>query len=265
MEDTQFIAQMAQFTSLEQMTNMSSGFTRLTSLLTGSKPLSAVGRNVDIEIDDSKVSGQITAATRGDYPQVRLTVPGTTGLQSRPYMHKTGYFIMMRSLYSGVSECKTTRPEWMFWKQYRQRQYNRLQAGPRQFPGSAFSADVRAARPTDELGGVSEVGLGMNVASIDTIHTQGSLQTTGIQTDIAIRTAFRHEIGEKTYFTRAGTFGVDSEEPRQSRQRNEGSGLAGSGRRRAVHSEHFSPTGPLHPGWTKISAARLQASTTRAI
>ncbi|MBN2811697.1 flagellar hook assembly protein FlgD [Treponema zuelzerae] len=72
MEDTQFIAQMAQFTSLEQMTNMSSGFTRLTSLLTGSEAASAVGRNVDIEIDDSKVSGQITAATRGDYPQVQV-------------------------------------------------------------------------------------------------------------------------------------------------------------------------------------------------
>ena len=35
MEDTQFIAQMAQFSSLEQMTNMSSGFTKLTSLLSG--------------------------------------------------------------------------------------------------------------------------------------------------------------------------------------------------------------------------------------
>lgn len=70
MEDTQFIAQMAQFSSLEQMTNMSSGFTKLTSLLSGSEAAGSVGKKVDIEMGESTVSGQITAATRGDYPQV---------------------------------------------------------------------------------------------------------------------------------------------------------------------------------------------------
>lgn len=70
MEDTQFIAQMAQFTSLEQMTNMSTGFNKLTSLLTGSEASSAVGRNVDIEQGESTISGSISAATRGEFPQV---------------------------------------------------------------------------------------------------------------------------------------------------------------------------------------------------
>ncbi|MDR2619464.1 MAG: flagellar hook-basal body complex protein, partial [Treponema sp.] len=39
-----------------------------------------------------------------------------------------------------------------------------------------------AARPTDVLGGVNpkEVGLGMSVASIDTVHIQGGFQTTGV-------------------------------------------------------------------------------------
>lgn len=72
-----------------------------------------------------------------------------------------------------------------------------------------------AAKPTDELGGVNpkEVGLGMNIASIDTIQTQGSLQTTGVQTDIAIsgNGFFVMKDGEKSYFTRAGTFGVDNQ------------------------------------------------------
>ena len=49
MEDSQFIAQMAQFSSLEQMTNMSSGFSRIASLLSGSEASSAVGKTVDIE------------------------------------------------------------------------------------------------------------------------------------------------------------------------------------------------------------------------
>jgi flagellar basal-body rod modification protein FlgD len=70
MQDTQFIAQMAQFSSLEQMTNMSSGFTKLTSLLSGSEAAGAVGRNVDVEVGESKVSGTVAAATRGEFPQV---------------------------------------------------------------------------------------------------------------------------------------------------------------------------------------------------
>jgi len=70
MQDTQFIAQMAQFSSLEQMTNMSTGFSRLTSLLGGSEAANAVGKKVDIEMDEQTVSGSIMAATRGDFPQV---------------------------------------------------------------------------------------------------------------------------------------------------------------------------------------------------
>lgn len=70
MEDTQFIAQMAQFSSLEQMTNMSGSFSKLASLLGSSEAAGSVGRHVDIESGETTVSGAITAATRGDYPQV---------------------------------------------------------------------------------------------------------------------------------------------------------------------------------------------------
>lgn len=72
MEDTQFIAQMAQFSSLEQMTNMSSSFEKLNSLLAGSEASNAVGMNVDIKSGENTVSGVIDAATRGDFPQVRV-------------------------------------------------------------------------------------------------------------------------------------------------------------------------------------------------
>jgi flagellar hook protein FlgE len=72
-----------------------------------------------------------------------------------------------------------------------------------------------ASHPTEELGGVNpkEVGLGMSVASIDTIHIQGSLQTTGVGTDLAISGTgfFVLQDGDKTMFTRAGVFGVDEE------------------------------------------------------
>jgi flagellar hook protein FlgE len=71
-----------------------------------------------------------------------------------------------------------------------------------------------AARPTDEIGGVNpkEIGLGMMIASIDTIHTQGSLQTTGIGTDLAVQGTgfFVLKNGEKNFYTRAGAFGLDN-------------------------------------------------------
>jgi flagellar hook protein FlgE len=72
-----------------------------------------------------------------------------------------------------------------------------------------------AASPTEVLGGVNpkEVGLGMSVASIDTIHIQGSLQTTGIGTDLAIQgTGFFVMDDRGTFlYTRAGNFNLDEE------------------------------------------------------
>jgi flagellar hook protein FlgE len=70
-----------------------------------------------------------------------------------------------------------------------------------------------ASRPTNELGGVNpkQVGLGMSVASIDTIHTQGSMQSTGVTTDLAVQGNgfFVMAGGAKQYYTRAGAFGID--------------------------------------------------------
>ena len=72
-----------------------------------------------------------------------------------------------------------------------------------------------AARPTETLGGVNpkEVGLGMSVASIDTIHIQGTFQSTGVGTDLAIQgTGFfvLDDRGTELY-TRAGTFALDEQ------------------------------------------------------
>lgn len=70
-----------------------------------------------------------------------------------------------------------------------------------------------AARPEENRGGINpkQVGLGMTVASIDKIFTQGSLQSTGNPTDMAISGDgfFILADGEKNYYTRAGAFGLD--------------------------------------------------------
>lgn len=72
MENTEFIAQMAQFSSLEQMTNMSNEFTKMATLLNTSEAVTAIGKNVDIEVGDRVIHGSVEAAVRGVQPQVQV-------------------------------------------------------------------------------------------------------------------------------------------------------------------------------------------------
>ena len=70
MEDREFIAQMAQFSSLEQMTNMSTEFAELSAALKGSEALSLVGSVVEIRQGEKIISGLVEEATRGNFPQL---------------------------------------------------------------------------------------------------------------------------------------------------------------------------------------------------
>lgn len=81
----------------------------------------------------------------------------------------------------------------------------------------AFSQILRgASRPEGGLGGTNpmQVGLGMVLGSIDTIHTKGNTQTTGNMTDLAIDGngyfILNSGSGSQVY-TRAGAFRFDSE------------------------------------------------------
>ncbi len=72
-----------------------------------------------------------------------------------------------------------------------------------------------ASGPQDNIGGTNpkQVGLGMTIAAIDKIMTQGSLQTTGKNTDLAIAGDgfFVINDGDKQYYTRAGFFNIDAD------------------------------------------------------
>ena len=70
MQDRDFIAQMAQFSTLEQMTGMASDFARLTAMLTGSEASGALGRSVEIVDGDRTIQGVVRAVTRGADPQI---------------------------------------------------------------------------------------------------------------------------------------------------------------------------------------------------
>ncbi len=72
MDNNQFIAQMAQFSSLEQMTNMSNGFTKMSATLSSAQALTTIGKTVDISLGDTTTQGVVEGVTQGDHPQVKV-------------------------------------------------------------------------------------------------------------------------------------------------------------------------------------------------
>lgn len=70
MEDKEFIAQMAQFSTLEQMTNMSNDFRALSSVLGSGRALQMLGRSVEVIAGDTAISGVVEEVTGGEFPQV---------------------------------------------------------------------------------------------------------------------------------------------------------------------------------------------------
>jgi flagellar hook protein FlgE len=121
---------------------------------------------------------------------------------------------MMRSLYSGVSGLQNHQIRmYVLGNNISNINTTGFKKGRVNFQDMLSQTLSGAAKPTDEVGGVNpkQVGLGMVIASIDTIHTQGSLQTTGVMTDLAVQGEgfFILQDGEKRFFTRDGSFGID--------------------------------------------------------
>ena len=121
---------------------------------------------------------------------------------------------MMRSLYAGVSGMQNhqTRMD-VIGNNVSNVNTTGFKRGRVNFQDMISQQLSGAAKPNEEKGGVNpkEVGLGMSIASIDTIFNQGNLQSTGVATDIAIQGNgfFVLKNGDETFYSRAGTFGVD--------------------------------------------------------
>jgi flagellar basal-body rod modification protein FlgD len=72
LQDKEFIAQMAQFSSLEQVTNMAASFQRLSGLLASSEAAGVLGKQVEILDGDTVVTGIVDKVVRGDVPLVSV-------------------------------------------------------------------------------------------------------------------------------------------------------------------------------------------------
>ncbi len=123
---------------------------------------------------------------------------------------------MMRSLFSGVSGLKNhqTRMDVVGNNISNVNTYG-FKTSRVTFQDMLSQTIAGAAKPEENKGGVNpkQIGLGMTIASIDRLFTQGSLQTTGNQTDLAISGDgfFVTAKGDKKYYTRAGNFTIDKD------------------------------------------------------
>lgn len=70
MKDRDFIAQMAEFSSLEQITNMNQQFSALAGVVSNFQALSLLGRNVEIVSGDQLISGVVQEISGRDFPQL---------------------------------------------------------------------------------------------------------------------------------------------------------------------------------------------------
>ena len=70
MEDREFVAQMAQFSALEQMTNLNKEFSKVVDLISAGQAMSMIGKNVEILNGDETVSGTVREVTGGSFPQI---------------------------------------------------------------------------------------------------------------------------------------------------------------------------------------------------
>ncbi len=123
---------------------------------------------------------------------------------------------MMRSLYSGVSGLKNHQVRMdVIGNNISNVNTNGFKSERVSFQDMISQTTSGAAEPKDNIGGVNpkQIGLGMMVASIDKIMSQGALQTTEKNTDLAITGEgfFILAKGDKKFYSRAGNFDVDQD------------------------------------------------------
>jgi len=70
LEDKEFVAQMAQFSTLEQMTNMSAELAKVLGVMARSQAIGLLGKTVDIVLGESKISGRVEEITGSEFPQI---------------------------------------------------------------------------------------------------------------------------------------------------------------------------------------------------
>lgn len=123
---------------------------------------------------------------------------------------------MLRSLYAGVSGLRNNQVRMdVIGNNIANVNTVAFKAGRVTFKEGFAQLLQGASRPPGDQGGINpvQIGLGMQIGSIDQIFNQGNLETTGLNTDVAIQgdSFFVVRKGNQSFYTRAGNFQVDAE------------------------------------------------------
>ena len=118
---------------------------------------------------------------------------------------------MMRSLFSGVSGLRNHQVRMdVIGNNVSNVNTVAFKAGRVTFKEGFAQLLQGASRPPGDHGGINpiQIGLGMQIGSIDTLFSQGNLETTGLNTDLAIQGSafFVVKNGADSFYTRAGNF-----------------------------------------------------------
>ncbi len=70
LQDREFVAQMAQFSTLEQMTNMTGELSKVLGLLARSQAVNLLGKSVELAVGEGRTSGVVEAISGSEYPQL---------------------------------------------------------------------------------------------------------------------------------------------------------------------------------------------------
>ncbi len=122
---------------------------------------------------------------------------------------------MMRSLFSGVSGLRNNQVRMdVIANNISNVNTVAFKAGRVTFKEGFAQLLQGASRPPGDLGGTNpiQVGLGMQIGSVDMMYQQGNIETTGLATDLAIQgdAMFVVKKGTQNYYTRSGNFQLDA-------------------------------------------------------
>jgi flagellar hook protein FlgE len=123
---------------------------------------------------------------------------------------------MLRSLFSGVSGLRNHQIRMdVIGNNIANVNTVAFKAGRVTFKEGFAQLVAGASRPPGDHGGINpiQVGLGSQIGSIDTLFSQGNIETTGIATDLAIQgeSFFVVAKGNQHYYTRSGNFQLDAD------------------------------------------------------
>ena len=121
---------------------------------------------------------------------------------------------MMRSLFSGVAGLKTHQTKMdVIGNNIANVNTTGFKSGRVTFQDTLNQTLTSASAATDTRGGTNpkQIGLGVGLGSVDTIFTDGSVQSTGKNTDLCISGSglFVVKSGQGTFYTRNGAFEFD--------------------------------------------------------